>query len=214
VVIARSSAGDLNGESISGRHSGLLGKPGGLERMELLHGAPDSMEGRQDREVRAYKLLNDLGIDFVRTDHPDEPATSMEVCEKVDAILGVKICKNLFLCNRQKTNFYLLVMPGDKPFKTKELSGQLGISRLSFGEPQFMEQFLDLQPGSVSVLGLMNDHDHRVRLLIDEDVLEEDQFGCHPCMNTSSIRFATRDLIDKILPAIGVGYTTVKLVGY
>ena len=172
------------------------------------------MEGRQDREVRAYKLLNDLGIDFVRTDHPDEPATSMEVCEKVDAILGVKICKNLFLCNRQKTNFYLLVMPGDKPFKTKELSGQLGISRLSFGEPQFMEQFLDLQPGSVSVLGLMNDHDHRVRLLIDEDVLEEDQFGCHPCMNTSSIRFATRDLIDKILPAIGVGYTTVKLVGY
>ncbi len=181
--------------------------------MELLHGAPDSMEGRQDREVRAYKLLNELGIDFVRTDHPDEPATSMEVCEKVDAILGVKICKNLFLCNRQKTNFYLLVMPGDKPFKTKELSGQLGISRLSFGEPQFMEQFLDLQPGSVSVLGLMNDHDHRVRLLIDEDVLEEDQFGCHPCMNTSSIRFATRDLIDKILPAIGVGYTTVKLVG-
>ena len=182
--------------------------------MELLHGAPDSMEGRQDREVRAYKLLDELGVDFVRTDHPDEPATSMEVCEKVDAILGVKICKNLFLCNRQKTNFYLLVMPGDKPFKTKELSGQLGISRLSFGEPQFMEQFLDLQPGSVSVLGLMNDHDHRVRLLIDEDVLEEDQFGCHPCMNTSSIRFATRDLIDKILPAIGVGYTTVKLVGY
>ncbi len=181
--------------------------------MELLHGAPDSMEGRQDREVRAYKLLNELGVDFVRTDHPDEPATSMEVCEKVDAILGVKICKNLFLCNRQKTNFYLLVMPGDKPFKTKELSGQLGISRLSFGEPHFMEEFLDLTPGSVSVLGLMNDRDHRVRLLIDEDVLEEEQFGCHPCMNTSSIRFAMKDLIDKILPAIGVDYTTVKLVG-
>ena len=182
--------------------------------MELLHGAPDSMEGRQDREIRAYRLLNDLDIDFVRTDHPDEPATSMEVCEKVDAILGVKICKNLFLCNRQKTNFYLLVMPGDKPFKTKELSGQLGISRLSFGEPQYMEEFLDLQPGSVSVLGLMNDHDRRVRLLIDEDVLHEEQFGCHPCMNTSSIRFATKDLIDKILPSIGVDYTTVKLVGY
>ena len=182
--------------------------------MELLPGAPDSMEGRQDREIRAYRLLNDLDIDFVRTDHPDEPATSMEVCEKVDAILGVKICKNLFLCNRQKTNFYLLVMPGDKPFKTKELSGQLGISRLSFGEPQYMEEFLDLQPGSVSVLGLMNDHDRRVRLLIDEDVLQEEQFGCHPCMNTSSIRFATKDLIDKILPSIGVDYTTVKLVGY
>ena len=182
--------------------------------MELLHGSPDNMEGRQDREIRAYRLLDELGVDFVRTDHPEEPATSMEVCEKVDAILGVRICKNLFLCNRQKTNFYLLVMPGDKPFKTKELSGQLGISRLSFGEPKFMEEFMDLQPGSVSVLGLMNDHDRRVRLLIDEDVPGEEQFGCHPCMNTSSIRFATKDLFDKILPAIGVGYTTVKLVGY
>jgi Ala-tRNA(Pro) deacylase len=172
------------------------------------------MEGRQDREVRAYKLLDELGIDFVRTDHFDEPATTMEACEKIDAILNVKICKNLFLCNRQKTNFYLLLMPGDKPFKTKELSGQLGISRLSFGEPEYMEKYLDLLPGSVSVLGLMNDHDHKVRLLIDEDLLEEAQFGCHPCVNTSSIRFSTRDLFDRVLPAMGVTYTTVQLVGY
>lgn len=182
--------------------------------MELYHGSPDKMEGRQDREVRAYKLLDELGIDFVRTDHFDEPATTMEACEKIDAILNVKICKNLFLCNRQKTNFYLLIMPGDKPFKTKELSGQLGISRLSFGEPEYMKKYLDLLPGSVSVLGLMNDHDHKVRLLIDEDLLEEAQFGCHPCVNTSSIRFSTRDLFDRILPAMGVTYTTVQLVGY
>lgn len=182
--------------------------------MELYHGSPDNMEGRQDRERRAYKLLDELGIDFVRTDHFDEPATTMEACEKIDAILNVKICKNLFLCNRQKTNFYLLIMPGDKPFKTKELSGQLGISRLSFGEPEYMKKYLDLLPGSVSVLGLMNDHDHKVRLLIDEDLLEEAQFGCHPCVNTSSIRFSTRDLFDRILPAMGVTYTTVQLVGY
>ena len=181
--------------------------------MELLHGAPDSMEGRQDREVRAYKLLNDLGIDFVRTDHPDEPATSMEVCEKVDAILGVKICKNLFLCNRQKTNFYLLVMPGDKPFKTKELSGQLGISRLSFGEPQFMEQFLDLQPGSVSVLGLMNDHDNAVRLLVDEDVLKGEWVGCHPCINTSSLRIKTKDMFGPVIKAMHHDMTVVTLTG-
>lgn len=182
--------------------------------MELLHGSPTDLSGRSEREKRCYAFLDSLGISFDRTDHPDQPATTMQVCEAVDAVLGVRICKNLFLCNRQKTNFYLLVMPGDKPFKTKELSGQLGISRLSFGEPKFMEEFMDLQPGSVSVLGLMNDHDRRVRLLIDEDVLGEEQFGCHPCMNTSSIRFATKDLFDKILPAIGVGYTTVKLVGY
>lgn len=182
--------------------------------MELYHGSPDKMEGRQDREVRAYKLLDELGIDFVRTDHFDEPATTMEACEKIDAILNVRICKNLFLCNRQKTNFYLLIMPGDKPFKTKELSGQLGISRLSFGEPEYMEKYLDLLPGSVSVLGLMNDHDRKVRLLVDEDLMEEEQFGCHPCVNTSSIRFSTRDLFDRVLPAMGVTYTTVQLVGY
>lgn len=182
--------------------------------MELYHGSPDNMEGRQDRERRAYKLLDELGIDFVRTDHFDEPATTMEACEKIDAILNVKICKNLFLCNRQKTNFYLLIMPGDKPFKTKELSGQLGISRLSFGEPEYMKNYLDLLPGSVSVLGLMNDHDRKVRLLVDEDLMEEEQFGCHPCVNTSSIRFSTHDLFDRILPAMNVTYTTVQLVGY
>ncbi len=181
--------------------------------MELLHGSPADMTGRSDREIRAYALLDRLGIAFDRTDHPDQPATSMEVCATVDAILGVHICKNLFLCNRQKTNFYLLIMPGDKPFKTKELSGQMGVSRLSFGDESYMEQFLDLHPGSVSVLGLMNDRDHRVQLVIDEDVLKEKLFGCHPCENTSSIRFKTRDLVDVILPALGTEPIMVHLEG-
>ena len=171
------------------------------------------MDGRQEREIRTYAFLERAGVEFDRTDHPDEPATSMEACEKIDAVLNVRICKNLFLCNRQKTQFYLLIMPGDKPFKTKELSGQLGISRLSFGDGSYMEKYLDLHPGSVSVLGLMNDHDRNVRLLIDEDVLKEEMFGCHPCVNTSSLRFATRDLVEKILPAMNRTYTTVKLVG-
>ena len=140
--------------------------------MELLHGSPADMSGRSDREIRTYQFLDRLGIEFDRTDHPDQPATSMDVCANVDAILNVHICKNLFLCNRQKTNFYLLVMPGDKPFKTKELSKQMGISRLSFADEEYMERFLDIHPGSVSVLGLMNDRDHRVTLAIDED--EED----------------------------------------
>ena len=161
-----------------------------------------------------YAFLDSLGVAFDRTDHPERPATSMEVCAEVDAILGVHICKNLFLCNRQKTNFYLLVMPGDKPFKTKELSGQMGVSRLSFGEEEYMARFLDLHPGSVSVLGLMNDRERRVQLVIDEDVLKEAMFGCHPCENTSSIRFATRDLTEKILPALGVRPIIVHLVGH
>ena len=181
--------------------------------MELLHGSPEDLSGRSDREKRTYEFLDRLGIDFDRTDHPDQPATSMEVCADVDAVLNVHICKNLFLCNRQKTNFYLLVMPGDKIFKTKELSKQMGISRLSFAEEEYMEQFLDIHPGSVSVLGLMNDKEHRVKLAIDEDVLKEEMFGCHPCENTSSIRFRTRDLTEKILPALDITPTIVHLAG-
>ena len=184
-----------------------------VDPMELLHGSPADMTGRSDREIRTYAFLDRLGVDFDRTDHPETPATTMEVCAEVDAILGVHICKNLFLCNRQKTNFYLLIMPGDKPFKTKELSGQMGVSRLSFADPEFMERFLDIHPGSVSVMGLMNDREHRVQLVIDEDVLKEELFGCHPCENTSSIRFATSALTEVILPALGVEPILVKLVG-
>ena len=181
--------------------------------MELYQGSPKDTSGRQDREIRSYAFLDGLGIDFERTDHPDEPATTMEACAKIDAILNVRICKNLFLCNRQKTRFYLLIMPGDKPFKTKELSKQMGISRLSFGDESAMKELLDLYPGSVSVLGLMNDKDRRVQLVIDEDVLKEESFGCHPCVNTSSVRFKTTELQKRILPALQAEPIIVRLVG-
>ena len=182
-------------------------------KLELYKGSPENTEGRQDRELRSYAFLDGLGIEFERTDHPDEPATTMEACEKIDAVLNVRICKNLFLCNRQKTSFYLLIMPGDKPFKTKELSKQMGISRLSFADENFMKELLDLYPGSVSVLGLMNDKERRVQLVIDEDVLKEEFFGCHPCVNTSSVRFKTRDLTEKIIPALKAAPITVRLAG-
>ncbi len=182
-------------------------------QLELMHGSPADMTGRSEREIRAYAFLDRLGVAFDRTDHPDRPATTMEVCADVDAILHVYICKNLFLCNRQQTNFYLLVMPGDKPFKTKELSKQMGVSRLSFASEDYMVQLLDIHPGSVSVLGLMNDRERRVQLVMDEDVLKEAVFGCHPCENTSSVRFATKDLMDVILPALNVKPIIVHLVG-
>ena len=181
--------------------------------MKLIHGSPADLSDRSEREARTYRFLDSLGVDFWRTDHPDRPATTMEVCRDVDSILGVHICKNLFLCNRQKTNFYLLIMPGDKPFKTKELSGQLGISRLSFADADDMAKYLDVLPGSVSVLALMNDKDHAVKLVIDRDVLGDELFGCHPCENTSSLRFATTELTEKILPALGYEPAPVTLVG-
>ena len=179
--------------------------------MELYKGRPEDCTGRLPREVRTYDYLDELGIAYERADH--EAANTMEACKAVDDALGVVMCKNLFLCNRQKTKFYLLLMPGDKKFKTKELSAQIGSSRLSFAEPEDMLRYLDIEPGSVSIMGLMNDKDHAVQLLIDEDVLKDDYIGCHPCVNTSSLKIHTADVIEKYLPAVAHDYKTVHLVG-
>ena len=177
--------------------------------MQLQNGRPTDTTGRLDKEIRTYDFLDKLGIEYQRIDH--EAAFTMEVCEEIDKTLGATICKNLFLCNRQKTDFYLLMIPGDKTFKTKELSHQIGSARLSFASPQDMEKYLDITPGSVSVMGLMNDHDKKVQLLIDKDVMKNPYFGCHPCINTSSLKFRTEDLLNKILPAIHHDYTMVDL---
>ena len=156
---------------------------------------------RLAKELRCYDLLDALGIEYRRVDH--EHADTIEACHQVEGLLGARICKNLFLANRQQTDFYLLLLPGDKPFKTRLLSHQLGVSRLSFAGPEHMERYLDVTPGSVSVLGLMNDREGKVRLLVDRDLLGEEDFACHPCVNSSSLRFSTRELLDKLLPAMG-----------
>ena len=179
--------------------------------MELYEGRPEDTAGRLEREIRTYDYLDRLGIRYQRTDH--ERADNMEACNAIDAVLGVIICKNLFLCNRQKTAFYLLMMPGDKKFKTKELSSQINSARLSFAEPADMLKYLDIEPGAVSIMGLMNDHDHAVRLLIDEDVLKDEYVGCHPCVCTSSLKMRTADVIRTFLPATGHTYETVHLIG-
>lgn len=177
--------------------------------MVLQKGRPADTAGRLEKEIRSYDLLDSLGIEYDRIDH--EPAMTMEVCEEIDRALGATICKNLFLCNRQQTDFYLLMMPGDKSFKTKDLSAQIGSSRLSFGTPDYMEQLVDITPGSLSILGLMNDKEGRVRLLIDKDVLSGEYIGCHPCINTSSLRIKTSDMVEKLIPALKHAPTLVEL---
>ena len=177
--------------------------------MELQKGRPLDETGRLEKEIHTYDLLDRLGVAYERVDH--EAAMTMEVCQEIDEVLQATICKNLFLCNRQETAFYLLMMPDDKPFRTKDLSAQIGSARLSFAKPEYMEQFLDITPGSVSVMGLMNDKEKRVQLLIDEDVLNSEYVGCHPCINTSSIRLLTKDLVDKVIPAMEHAYIKVKL---
>lgn len=164
----------------------------------LYRGRPE--EKRSEREERCYELLDSLGVDYMRVDH--EHADTIAQCELVEGLLGCSICKNLFLTNRQQTDYYLLIMPGEKPFKTKLLSKQIGSARLSFASPEQMEARLGVSPGSASVLGLMNDGEGAVRLLVDRDLLKEEAFGCHPCLNTSSLRFSTEDLFRVILPAL------------
>ena len=177
--------------------------------MILEKGRPASDENRLSKEIRVYDFLDSLGIEYERVDH-DEAAT-MEICAEIEKVLGCGICKNLFLCNRQQTVFYLLMMPADKPFKTKDLSAQIDSSRLSFASAENMEKYLDITPGSVSVLGLMNDSEKAVRLLVDEDLLTDERIGCHPCINTSSLSIKTADLFGKIVPKMGYEYTVVKL---
>ena len=179
--------------------------------MVLYSGRPEDLSGRLPREVRTYDFLDSLQIHYQRTDH--ERADNMEACNEIDAVLGVLMCKNLFLCNRQKKNFDLLMMPGDKKFKTKELSSQIHSARLSFAGEDAMLKYLDIEPGAVSIMGLMNDKDKEVTLLIDEDVLRDEYIGCHPCVCTSSLKIRTEDLVNKFLPATGHACTTVHLVG-
>ena len=175
----------------------------------LYSGRPDDHEKRLPKEQRCYELLDSLGIPYSRVDH--EHADTIEACHEIEKTLGANICKNLFLTNRQQTDFYLLLMPGDKPFKTKLLSKQIGSARLSFGGAEDMERLLDITPGSVSVLGLMNDRENRVRLIVDEDLLKDDRLGCHPCINTSTLSIATKDVFSTLIAAMGHGMITVEL---
>lgn len=171
---------------------------------------PADVTGRLAKEIRTYDLLDQLNISYQRIDH--DVTDTIEACHDIDRLLGIDICKNLFLCNAQKTSFYLLMMPGGKKFKTAALSKQIGSARLSFAGPEFMEKYLDITPGSVSVLGLMNDTERQVRLLIDEDVINHQEYiGCHPCINTSSLKINTQDILTKFLPYVNHPYTLVNL---
>lgn len=179
--------------------------------MEIVKGRPKEAGNRLPREMRTYDFLDQLELEYIRADH--EPAYTMEACNDIDQALQVRMCKNLFLCNRQKTNYYLLMMPGEKKFKTKELSAQINSARLSFADGEDMVKYLDIEPGALSIMGLMNDHEHMVQLLIDEEVMKEEYLGCHPCVCTSSIKVKMKEMIEKFLSQTGHEYRLVHLTG-
>ena len=176
--------------------------------MKLCFGPPGNTFDRLEKEIRVYDLLGKLNIIYERVDH--KPANTMEACKEIDKILApAVICKNLFLCNSNKTKFYLLMIREDKRFNPKDISKQINSSRLSFASSEKMQEYLDITPGSVSVMGLMNDKDIKVQLLVDEDVLHSEYFACHPCVNTSSLRIKTKDIFEKFLKAVNHDYTII-----
>ncbi len=170
--------------------------------------APDGA-GRLPVEMETYALLDRLGIAYERLDHG--AAATVDDCADVEHRLGIEICKNLFLCNAAKTAYYLLMMPGEKKYRAPLLSKQLQTTRLSFADAASMEKYLRITPGSVSVLGLMNDTEHAVRLLIDKDVLQHSHIGCHPCVNTSSLKMRMDDILNRFLPHTGHNPVIVEL---
>lgn len=167
--------------------------------MELvIHNCAPDFEGRPDKEIRTYKLLEELDIPFERIEH--EAAFTIAACEEIDKRFGTPLCKNLLLCNTQKNKFFMLLLPGDKQFDTKELRSQIGSSRLSFAPGEYMEELLDITPGSLTVLGLANDKENKVTLILDKDVISEPYICCHPCVNTASLKIATEDVLEKFIP--------------
>lgn len=179
--------------------------------MTIETGRPADCSGRPEKEGAVYDLLERLDIPFTRADHP--AAFTMEECEAVSQALHTPICKNLFLCNRQKTAFYLLLLPASKPFRTKEITAQLRCARLSFAGEEQLASLLHLTPGSATIFGLQYDTENRVQLVVDRDLLDEACFGCHPCINTSTIRLKTSDVFDRLTHALHHDYTLVTLKG-
>ena len=177
--------------------------------MEVYHGRPLHTEGRLQKEIAVYDLWDSLSISYDRVDH--QAMMTIAQCEEVDKSVGISICKNLFLCNQQKTKFYLLMMPGMKKFVTKEVCKLIPSPRLSFANETYMEELLNITPGSVSVMGLMNDKENRVKLLIDREVAEAEYLGCHPCINTSSLKMKTKDVLERFLPAVGHEYQILDI---
>ena len=178
-----------------------------MEISEIRTAAP--AEGRAAVELETFALLDRLHIPYAWVAH--ETADTIADCDVVSEVLGISICKNLFLCNRQKTQFYLLCMGPDKPFHTKDLSHQIGSARLSFAPEENLWELLRCTPGSATILGLMNDTGHQVRLLMDREIYEAEYLSCHPCICTSSLKLKTADILWKFLPHTGHEVTVVDL---
>ena len=180
-----------------------------MEEATVFEGRPADGAERTEAETAVYDFLDRLGVDYVTVCHP--AAFTMEECEAVRRKIGAPVFKNLFLTNKQHSQFYLLMIPASKPFKTKYLSSQLGCARLSFASAEEMQDMLHISPGAVSPMGLVHDKQCKVRLIVDSDLSSTERYACHPCVNTASIAMSLNDLLEKVVPSTGHSFTWVNL---
>ncbi|MBO5495601.1 MAG: prolyl-tRNA synthetase associated domain-containing protein [Eubacterium sp.] len=174
---------------------------------EIIKTAPTEFKSTLQQKV--YETLDALEIPFERVDNT--PAVTMEDCIEIDEKLKVKTVKTLFLCNRQKTAFYLFVTAGDKPFVTKDFGKALGVSRVSFAPAELLDSMLDTKPGATTVLSTVLDTDNSIRVVIDSEVTGYEYYGCTDGTATSYMRLKTEDVLNKYLPYTNHEYTVIEV---
>ena len=163
---------------------------------EIQTQAPETFHTPLQAEV--YRTLAILDIPFERVD--TDEAITMEDCILIDEKLDMKMVKTLFLCNRQKSVFYLFVTTGDKPFRAKDFSGALGVSRVSFAPAELMPQMLGTKIGAATVFSALLDTAKDVHFIFDRDVLKEEWYGCSDGTTTGYMKIGTERIVKDFLP--------------
>lgn len=159
-------------------------------------------------ETKVYETLSKLSIPFELVDN--DSVESMEECIEISEKLGAEIRKTIFLCNRKKTSFYMVILPANKSFNTKEHCKKMDVSRLSFASGDLMMQHLDVAPGTATIMSLINDPDEKVELFIDKEIANSEFFACNPGANTTHLKIKTKDLLNKLLPKIDHPATIIE----
>ncbi len=162
---------------------------------KVFDGAPEDKRG--ELETKVYAEFKELGIDFKRVDNDE--AISMEECVEISNTWGAEIRRTVVVCNRQTTNYYLVVMPADKRFDTKTFAHNMECARVSFASEEDMIKILGVSHGNASVVSILNDKDNMVQVVLDKDVADDEYFACNVGINTTHIMFKTDDLINKFL---------------
>ena len=144
-----------------------------------------------------YKTFDAKGIPFTRVD--TDPGITMEDCQHIDAKIGVRIVKTVFLCNRQQTEFYLYVTSDDKPFVTRDFCGALGIPRVSFASAEKLWELTGVKVGATTILSAILPSAKEIHLVMDADIAQAEWFACTDGTATCFVKIRTSDLRDKYL---------------